>query len=97
MGIIAVLPLRSVRLRRLAPPIAIVGAVYVLTARGALTLDLGWGRRVRALGPTKTLMRAPPEVVFEVIVSPYLGRTPRAMADSLRVLDRGADMVLAAH
>jgi Polyketide cyclase / dehydrase and lipid transport len=66
-------------------------------ARGVLAPDLGWGRRLRPLGPTKTLMRAPPEVVFEVIVSPYLGRTPRAMAASLQVLERGSDMAVAAH
>lgn len=82
---------------KLVPPLAIAGATYVLAARGALTLDVGWGRHVRRLGPTVTSMRAPPEVVFGVIAAPYLRRTPRAMADSLRVLERGTDMVLAAH
>jgi hypothetical protein len=32
-----------------------------------------------------------------VIAAPYLGRTPRAMAGRLRVLERGTDMVLAEH
>jgi len=32
-----------------------------------------------------------------VIAAPYLGRTPRAMAGKLRVLERGTDMVLAEH
>jgi len=32
-----------------------------------------------------------------VIAAPYLRRTPRAMAGKLRVLDRGADLVLAEH
>jgi hypothetical protein len=82
---------------KLVPPLAIAGAAYVLTARGALALDLGLGRCVRRLGPSVTLMRAPPEVVFRVIAAPYLGRTPHAMANSLRVLERGADMVVAAH
>jgi len=86
-----------VRPGKLVTPIATAGAAYVLAARGALTLDLGWGRHVRCLGPTVTSMRAPPELVFEVIAAPYLGRMPRALADSLRVLERGADMVLAAH
>jgi hypothetical protein len=36
-------------------------------------------------------------VVFDVIAQPYLGRAPRALADKLRVLERGNDMVLAAH
>jgi len=87
---------KSARPRNLAP-LSIAGAAYVLAARGALTLDLGLGRQVRRLGPTVTSMRAPPEVVFEVIAAPYLGRTPRAMADSLRVLERGTDMAVAAH
>jgi hypothetical protein len=86
-----------VRPGKFVPPLAIAAAAYVLTARGALALDLGLGRRVRRLGPTVTLMRAPPEVVFGVIADPYLGRTPHAMANSLRVLERGADMVVAAH
>lgn len=42
-------------------------------------------------------MAAPREVVFDVIAEPYLGRAPRALADKLRVLERGSDMVLAAH
>src|SRR5216684_8832167 len=85
------------RLRRLVPPIATAGAGYVLVARGALTLDLGWGRRVRALGPLVSRMAAPPEVVFDVIAAPYLDRPTRAMEEKLRVLERGSDMVLAAH
>jgi hypothetical protein len=40
---------------------------------------------------------APQEVVFAVIADPYLGRTPHAMADKLQVVERGSDMVLAAH
>jgi len=70
---------------------------YVLIVRGALTLDLGIGRRVRPLAPITQTICAPPEVVFDVIAAPYLGRTPRAMQDKLRVLERGSDMVLAAH
>jgi hypothetical protein len=42
-------------------------------------------------------MAAPREVVFDVIAEPYLGRAPRALAGKLRVLERGSDMVLAAH
>src|SRR5919108_6579076 len=70
---------------------------YVLVARGALTLDLGVGRRSRPLGPIERTIAAPPETVFDVIAGPYLGRTPRAMADKLQVWERGSDMVLAAH
>jgi hypothetical protein len=70
---------------------------YRLLARGALTIDLDLGRRTQPLGPLVRTIAAPPEVVFDVIAAPYLGRTPRALADKLRVLERGSDMVLAAH
>src|SRR5215472_4869543 len=73
------------------------GLAYYLTVTGKMTLDTGWGRRVRPLGPYSIQIAAPPAVVFDVIAAPYLGRTPRAMADKLRVLDRGSDMALAEH
>ena len=69
----------------------------MLIVRGALTLDLNLGRRIRPLGPIHRIIAAPPETVFDVIAAPYLGRTPRAMNAKLRVLERGSDMVLAAH
>lgn len=77
--------------------LAVAGAGYALIVRGALTLDLGVGRRTRPLGPLRRTIAAPPETVFEVIAAPYLGRTPRAMQDKLQVWERGADMALAAH
>ena len=64
---------------------------------GKLTIDTGWGRRVRPLGPFGVEIVAPAATVFDVIAAPYLGRTPRAMAGKLRVLQRGTDMVLAEH
>ena len=70
---------------------------YVLVVRGALTLDLGVGRRVRPLGPMQVQIAADPETVFDIIAAPYLGKTPHAMEDKLRVLERGTDMVLAEH
>jgi Polyketide cyclase / dehydrase and lipid transport len=73
------------------------GVGYRLLVGGALTVDLGWGRTVRPLGPFSVDIAAPPEVVFDVIAAPYLGRTPRAMADKLEVVERGSDLVLAAH
>jgi hypothetical protein len=78
---------------------AIAGArcFYELVARGWLTLDLGIGRRIRPLGPITRTIAAPPELVFDVIAGPYLGRTPRAMRGRLRVWERGEDMVLAEH
>jgi hypothetical protein len=71
--------------------------VYRLVARGQLTLDTGIGRRLRRLGPADFAVAAPRELVFDMIATPYLGRTPRALQDELAVWERGSDMVLAAH
>jgi hypothetical protein len=70
---------------------------YRLLTSGALTLDVGVGRRSQALGPLVQTIRAPRDVVFDVVAAPYLGRTPRALAAKLEVWERGSDMVLAAH
>ena len=43
---------------------------YRLLTSGALTLDLGVGRRLQPLGPLLQPIRAPPEVVFDVIAGP---------------------------
>jgi hypothetical protein len=75
----------------------LAGLGYYLLVTGKLTIDTGWGRRVRPLGPFGVEVAAPAETVFDVIAAPYLGRTPRAMAGKLQVLDRGTDMVLAGH
>lgn len=86
--------------RRAGTGTAVAGAAatgYVLVVRGALTLDLGLGRRLRPLGPIHVRIAAPPDAVFDVIAGPYLRRTPRAMRAKLEVLERGSDMALAAH
>jgi hypothetical protein len=70
---------------------------YVGLATGACPLDLRICRRERPLGPQHLEVAAPREVVFDLIAEPYLGRAPRALADKIRVLERGSDMVLAAH
>src|ERR1700674_3680539 len=75
--------------------VAAIGFAWLRS--GALMLDVGIGRTVRPLSPISLHIRAPREVVFDVIAEPYLGRTPRAMASKLRVLERGSDMVLAEH
>ena len=72
-------------------------SAYRLLARGAVTIDLGVGRRLQPLRPLVETIAASPEVVFDVIAAPYLGRTPRALADKLQVWERASDMVLAAH
>lgn len=87
-------------MRRLscAAAAAVLGVLgYRLVATGDLTLDTGIGRRVRPLGPLSVTIAAPRDTVFDVIAAPYLDRTPRAMAAELDVLERGTDMVVAAH
>jgi hypothetical protein len=71
--------------------------VYRVLTSGAVTIDVGVGRRLRGLGPLSWEIQAPREIVFDVIAGPYLGRTPRALEDKLQVWERGSDMVLAAH
>ncbi len=70
---------------------------YRLLIGGGLTVDTGWGRSLRPLGPVRIKIAAPPDTVFDVIAAPYLGRTPKAMAGKLEVIERGTDLVLAAH
>ncbi len=71
--------------------------LWALLVRGSLGLDVGVGRRLQPLGPLVFSIDAPRETVFDVIASPYLGRTPKALGEKLQVLERGSDMVLAAH
>ncbi|MFF4803872.1 hypothetical protein ACFY1U_36765 [Streptomyces sp. NPDC001351] len=72
-------------------------AAYFGLVNGALPLDLGVGRRTRPLGPQTVDIAASRETVFDVIAQPYLGRTARAPAEKLTVLERGSDLVLAEH
>jgi hypothetical protein len=71
--------------------------VYLGLVSGALPVDLGVGRTTRPLGPLSVQVAAPRETVFDVIAAPYAERAPRAMRAKVKVLERGADMVLAAH
>jgi hypothetical protein len=86
-----------VKARTVVGGVGVLGGLYVLLVKGALTLDLGVGRVTRPLGPIQRDIAAPPELVFDIIAAPYLGKTPRAMAGKLQVLERGQDMVLADH
>src|SRR6266567_1388015 len=61
---------------------------YRLLARGAVTIDIGVGRRVQRLGPVGWEIAAAREIVFDVIASPYLGQTPRALENKLQVFER---------
>jgi hypothetical protein len=81
-----------------ATAVAGLGAgAYRLVVSGALTLDTGWGRTTRPLGPFSVDIAAPREAVFDIVAAPYLGRPTHAMADKLQVVERGSDLVLAAH
>jgi hypothetical protein len=85
-------------LRRLAGcGTGLAAAGYLGLVTGACPVDLGIGRRSRPLGPQTVDIAAPRDVVFDVITQPYLGRPTRALQDKIHVLDRGTDMVLAAH
>jgi Polyketide cyclase / dehydrase and lipid transport len=72
-------------------------SLWALVVRGAVSLDLGIGRRYLPLGPLCVSIAAPRDTVFAVVSDPYLGRTPRALRQKLSVLERGDDLVLAAH
>ncbi|MBD8057162.1 SRPBCC family protein [Rhodococcus ruber] len=76
---------------------AAAAAVYVGSVTGAMPIDLRVGRRLRPLGPQVVNVAAPREVVYAVLTEPYLGRQTRAVAEKVRILDRGTDMVLADH
>jgi len=74
-----------------------VGAIYLGLVTGSAPLDLGVGRRTRPLGPLEIHIDAPRETVFDAIRAPYRERVPRALREKVEVLERGTDMVLAAH
>jgi len=88
---------RAGALAGLAAAGCLAGLGYYLTVTGKMTLDTGWGRRTRPLGPIAVEIAALPPVVFDVIAAPYLGKTPRALASKLRVVERASDMALAEH
>lgn len=83
--------------------VATLGAValgagsYLGLVTGALPVDLGIGRRTRRLGPFTVDVDAPRELVFDVLTAPYAERPARALQEKVQVLERGQDMVLAAH
>jgi hypothetical protein len=70
--------------------------LFMALAMGRLHLDLGIGRSLHQLGPITTAIRAPRELVFEVIAAPYLGRSS-AEAAGIEVLARSESLVVAKH
>jgi hypothetical protein len=75
----------------------LTGAGYLGLVTGAIPVDLGIGRRTRPLGPIQVDIAAPRETVYDAIAAPYAQRAPRAFQDKVKILERGSDMVLAAH
>ena len=82
--------------------VSVTGAVaaaivaYRQVVSGRLTLDVGIGRRTAPLGPITVDIAAPRDLVFDVIAAPYLGRAGSA-GEHIDVLERGSDLVVAAH
>lgn len=72
-------------------------AAYLGLVTGAMPVDLGVGRRTRPLGPLQLQIDAPRDVVYAAITAPYGERVTRAMRAKVEVLERGQDLVLAAH
>ncbi|MGI8867460.1 MAG: hypothetical protein ACR2F6_01045 [Mycobacteriales bacterium] len=70
-----------------------VAAGYLGLVTGAVPIDLGIGRRVRPLGPFGIDIDAGREQVFDLLAAPYSRRPTRAMAEKVRVLARGSDLV----
>ena len=75
--------------------VAATVAGFLALAMGRLSLDLGWGRSVHALGPITLRIDAPRELVFEIIEAPYTGRAPSG--SEIEILARGDSLVVAAH
>ena len=62
-------------------------ALYRSLLTGRVTLDLGVGRRTRALGPLSVDIAAPPETVFAAAAAPYAERRPRALMEKVHILE----------
>lgn len=71
--------------------------LYLGAVSGALTVDLGVGRRTRPLGPIALTIDAPRERVFAAAAAPYAERQTRAMREKVQTLERAGAMLLAAH
>lgn len=72
----------------------LAAAGYAGLMSGAIPVNAGVGRRTRHLGPRAVDINAPREVVFDVVSRSYLSDNPHPES-TVRVLERGSDMVLA--
>lgn len=79
-------------------PLAMIAMGALLMSMGRLAVDIGWGRRIRPLGPQLVRIDAPRDSVFDLVALPYLSTNPpRELRAKIEVLERGTDMVVAAH
>ena len=97
MPIAAAAPLTWVVLGTSASLAAGGAVAFFLASRGLMTLDLDVGRSVHLLGPITLRIRAPRDLVFEVIAAPYLGKMPASLEGKIEILDRHGDLVIALH
>jgi hypothetical protein len=74
--------------------LALSAGLFLAIAMGRAHLDLGFGRSFHQLGPIAATIRAPRELVFEIIAAPYLGR---GSVPGIEVLARGERLVVARH
>ena len=74
--------------------LALSAGLFLAVAMGRAHLDLGFGRSFHQLGPITATIRAPRELVFEIIAAPYLGRSS---VPGIKVLARGEGLVVARH
>jgi hypothetical protein len=74
--------------------LALSAGLFLALAMGRAHLDLGFGRSFHQLGPIAATIRAPRELVFEIIAAPYLGRSS---VPGIEVLARGEGLVVARH
>jgi hypothetical protein len=95
MGSIRRTAQRAALLASVAGAAGVAGYLGLITA--AVPVDLGVGRRRRPLGPLTVRIAADRDTVFDILAAPYLGRQTRALAEKIQILERGSDMVLAAH
>lgn len=81
----------------LAALIGGAGALASFMTRGKLTLDLGWGRSIHAVGPLCVRIAAPRELVFSELSAPYLEGAGERGPHRAEILERGEDGVVARH
>jgi hypothetical protein len=74
--------------------ITLSAGLFLALAMGRAHLDLGFGRSIHPLGPLTATIRAPRELVFEVIAAPYFGQSSTS---EIEILARNGDLVVARH